>query len=108
MLGGLGVQLVIYLVLFVLDPLRLYLGYSGNLLERVSSLFAFWILTLLFALPGSIYLLLTDTTAVQFGLNVPLFIFFLGTYIEQKKTKNKKMKKKKKKEKRPRGGRTNA
>ncbi len=78
-MGGLDLPLVIYIALFVLEPARLYLGYYGNLLERVSSLFGFWILTLVLELPGIVILLIWGSVAVQFALNIVLLSFLLGT-----------------------------
>lgn len=76
-LGG-KARLALYLILFLVEPLRLYLGYSGNLLERVSTLFAFWVLTLLFELPILGYLLLSRTAVVELAVNLPLLALLLG------------------------------
>uniref|UniRef100_A0A0N5ACH2 Uncharacterized protein n=1 Tax=Syphacia muris TaxID=451379 RepID=A0A0N5ACH2_9BILA len=40
----------------IIEPVRLYLGYYGNLSEKVSALSGFWIISLILQLPISIFL----------------------------------------------------
>jgi len=41
----------VYIVYFIIEVVRLYLGYLGNLMERVPELAGSWLLTLLLSLP---------------------------------------------------------
>ncbi|NXN90863.1 TMM17 protein, partial [Rhinopomastus cyanomelas] len=49
----------------LIEVIRLYLGYMGNLQEKVPELAGFWLLSLLLQLPGILFLLLNDGLKIQ-------------------------------------------
>ncbi|XP_064612921.1 transmembrane protein 17-like [Liolophura sinensis] len=54
----------IYVIYSILEVIRLYLGYLGNLTERVPELAGCWLLTLLIQLPLILFLLLNEDTNI--------------------------------------------
>jgi len=64
----------------IIECVRLYLGYAGNLAERMPELTAFCLLTIIFQLPLSIFLLiyqLIATIEVQLALIFAVEIIYL-------------------------------
>jgi hypothetical protein len=76
-LGG-GLELALYVALMAVEPARLYLGHLGNLLEGVSTLFAFWVLTVMVELPVVAYLTALASKPAVFAVNLPLLLLLLG------------------------------
>ncbi|KAK0054138.1 transmembrane protein 17B [Biomphalaria pfeifferi] len=58
------VLVAIYIVYFIIEIVRLYLGYLGNLMERVPELAGSWLLTLLLTTPLILLLLINDNAIV--------------------------------------------
>ncbi|KAL8610833.1 hypothetical protein ACOMHN_056688 [Nucella lapillus] len=50
----------VYIVYTLIDIVRLYIGFVGNLMERVPELAGFWLLTMILQLPLILLLLLND------------------------------------------------
>ncbi|KFP70862.1 Transmembrane protein 17, partial [Acanthisitta chloris] len=50
---------------FLIEVIRLYLGYMGNLQEKVPELAGFWLLSLLLQLPIILFLLLNEGLKIQ-------------------------------------------
>ncbi|XP_076453221.1 transmembrane protein 17B-like [Babylonia areolata] len=50
----------VYIVYTLIEIVRLYLGFVGNLMERVPELAGFWLLTMILQLPLILLLLLND------------------------------------------------
>ncbi|XP_019856968.1 PREDICTED: transmembrane protein 17-like isoform X2 [Amphimedon queenslandica] len=76
------VTVAVYVILFTVEMLRLYLGYEGNLREKVAELAGFWLLTVL-QLLLVLYLVVNVNTVLlplEFAVNGPL-LFFLFVQI---------------------------
>ena len=76
------VILMVFAFIFkaVIECVRLYLGYAGNLAERMPELTAFCLLTIIFQIPLSIFLLiyqLIATIEVQMSLIFAVEILYL-------------------------------
>ncbi|KAL3856391.1 hypothetical protein ACJMK2_011158 [Sinanodonta woodiana] len=54
------ILLAIYIVFTIIEVIRLYIGYLGNLMERVPELAGFWLLTILLQFPLILLLLFND------------------------------------------------
>ncbi|XP_041349631.1 transmembrane protein 17B-like [Gigantopelta aegis] len=54
----------VYVAYMVIEIIRLYLGYVGNLMERVPELAGFWLLTLLLQFPLIAVLLLNEQSKI--------------------------------------------
>eukprot|EP01136_Pigoraptor_vietnamica_P035285 Opistho-1_new@9179 len=80
--------IVIYIIMTLVEPIRIYLGYCGNLLEKVPQLAGYWILTLFIQLPLCLVLLLNNQFFVlplEYAVNIPLSVMlgaqaFLGYF----------------------------
>lgn len=57
---------------FIIECIRLYLGYAGNLAERMPELTAFCLLTILFQIPLTIFLFVYPLVTAAYGLKMPL------------------------------------
>ena len=57
---------------FIIECIRLYLGYAGNLAERMPELTAFCLLTIVFQIPLSIFLFVYPLATTAYGLQMPL------------------------------------
>merc|ERR1719483_537513 len=71
----------VYIVYFVIEVVRLYLGYLGNLMERVPELAGSWFLTLLLSFPLICLLNLNDNAILlplerALHLIMALFVLF--------------------------------
>ncbi|KAK6192148.1 hypothetical protein SNE40_003676 [Patella caerulea] len=53
-----------YAVYTIIEIIRLYLGYVGNLMERVPELAGFWLLTLLLQFPLIFFLMLNEDSII--------------------------------------------
>ena len=72
------VLVTILVAVIIIELVRLYLGYLGNLTEKVPELAGFWLLTILLQLPLQGFLLLnTDLILVPIG-NSTLHILNTG------------------------------
>eukprot|EP00731_Ephydatia_muelleri_P023399 Em0015g982a len=66
--------------MFAVEILRLYLGYEGNLREKVPELAGFWLLTLL-QTPLVLFVMANTNTIIlplDAAINVPLLAFLLA------------------------------
>ena len=92
------VSITLYIIMFIIEPSRLYLGYEGNLREKVNligrcaevsfdslthhqvaELAGFWLLTLL-QIPFSVYLMANVDTIIlplERAINIILALFLL-------------------------------
>lgn len=73
------VLVAIYIALPLIEVIRLYIGYVGNLEEKVPELAGSWLLTLLLQLPLLIFLLLVPGTLslpLDYAVN-SIFLIFL-------------------------------
>ncbi|MBN3292311.1 H3 protein, partial [Polypterus senegalus] len=59
------ILITILIVMTVIEIIRLYLGYTGNLQEKVPELAGFWLLTLLLQLPLVLFLLFNEGILIQ-------------------------------------------
>ncbi|XP_066583571.1 transmembrane protein 17B-like isoform X4 [Prorops nasuta] len=59
------ITVAVFLVVSVLECARLYLGYKGNLQEKIPELASFWLLSTLIQFPLEIFLLLDNNTRFQ-------------------------------------------
>eukprot|EP00054_Salpingoeca_dolichothecata_P010307 m.57783 g.57783 ORF g.57783 m.57783 type:complete len:158 (-) comp18926_c0_seq1:116-589(-) len=76
---GAAYRLVLYIVLCILEPVRLYLGYFGNLYETVSALMGSFLLGLMFEIPLTAVLLFDgEAVPLEWALNLVLFLFLIG------------------------------
>uniref|UniRef100_A0A8C3E174 Uncharacterized protein n=1 Tax=Corvus moneduloides TaxID=1196302 RepID=A0A8C3E174_CORMO len=66
-----------FLILSLAEGSRLYLGYLGNLQEKVPELAAFLLLSFLIQLPLLLFLL-TDSQVIHLPLEVPMHSLFLA------------------------------
>ncbi|XP_075220693.1 transmembrane protein 17-like [Lycorma delicatula] len=60
MLYQIIILVVVFVVIFI-EAIRLYLGYVGNLLEKIPELAGFWILSVLLQAPLQLFLLLNGS-----------------------------------------------
>ena len=67
------VLVTVIVAVIIIELVRLYLGYLGNLTEKVPELAGFWLLTILLQLPLQGFLLLnTDLILVPLGKSAPV------------------------------------
>jgi len=59
------VLIVIYIIMGIIEAGRLYLGYTGNLQEKVPELAGFWLVTFILQLPLSCLLLFNETALIM-------------------------------------------
>ncbi|KFW05808.1 Transmembrane protein 17, partial [Eurypyga helias] len=59
------ILVTIMILVSVIEIIRLYLGYMGNLQEKVPELAGFWLLTLLLQLPMILFLLFNEGLKIQ-------------------------------------------
>ncbi|XP_065226972.1 transmembrane protein 17-like [Planococcus citri] len=88
-------QVITTIVLIILIPMeafRLYLGYVGNLLEKIPELAGFWMLSLILQCPLQLFLLVNRGTSsqpaeksVQFVMCVMLFVELIFGFIALRK-----------------------
>ncbi|CAH1801047.1 unnamed protein product, partial [Owenia fusiformis] len=67
-------------VMTMVELIRLYLGYLGNLTEKVPELAGFWLLTLLLQLPLVLFLLFNEATIIlplERAMNIVMSLFVL-------------------------------
>ncbi|XP_071849457.1 transmembrane protein 17-like [Apostichopus japonicus] len=78
------VIITIYIVISGTEAMRLYLGYLGNLQERVPELAGFWLLTLVLQLPLLVFLLAASggkPTPAEIGVHIIFLIFLLSEIV---------------------------
>ncbi|CAH3110540.1 transmembrane protein 17 [Pocillopora verrucosa] len=74
------ITIVIYVAMALVEIARLYLGYAGNLQEKVPELAGFWILTLVLQLPLTLMLLLNESMLImpmERAVNIIMAVFVL-------------------------------
>ncbi|KAK2574446.1 Transmembrane protein 17 [Acropora cervicornis] len=79
------ITIAIYVAMAIVEILRLYLGYAGNLQEKVPELAGFWILTLVLQLPLTLMLLLNDSMLImpmERAVNIIMAVFVLFEAIQ--------------------------
>ncbi|CAH3191758.1 unnamed protein product [Porites evermanni] len=79
------ITIVIYITMAVLEIARLYLGYAGNLQEKVPELAGFWIITLVLQLPLTLMLLLNESMLImpmERAVNIIMTLFVLFETIQ--------------------------
>ncbi|NWU95334.1 TMM17 protein, partial [Upupa epops] len=59
------ILVIVMILVSLIEVIRLYLGYMGNLQEKVPELAGFWLLSLLLQLPAVLFLLLNDCLKSQ-------------------------------------------
>lgn len=79
------ITIVIYAAMALVEVARLYLGYAGNLQEKVPELAGFWILTLVLQLPLTLMLLLNESMLImpmERAVNIIMAVFVLFETIQ--------------------------
>eukprot|EP00794_Sanderia_malayensis_P014265 gene14265-15752_t len=79
------VLIVIYVIMAIIEIGRLYLGYTGNLQEKVPELAGFWLVTFILQLPLSCVLLLNETALImpmERAANIILVLFIVFEIIQ--------------------------
>ncbi|XP_059190968.1 transmembrane protein 17B isoform X1 [Centropristis striata] len=74
------ILVTVLVVMTVIEALRLYLGYAGNLQEKVPELAGFWLLSILLQLPLILFQLFNEAILIQpleRGVHIVLAIFIL-------------------------------
>ncbi|KAM4734022.1 transmembrane protein 17B [Anableps anableps] len=74
------ILVTILLLMTLIESIRLYLGYTGNLQEKVPELAGFWLLTVLLQFPLILFQLLNEAILIQpleRGVHIVLTIFIL-------------------------------
>ncbi|XP_043979524.1 transmembrane protein 17B [Gambusia affinis] len=74
------ILVTILLLMTLIEAIRLYLGYAGNLQEKVPELAGFWLLTILLQLPLILFQLFNEAILIQpleRGVHIVLTIFIL-------------------------------
>ncbi|RDD37808.1 Transmembrane protein 17B [Trichoplax sp. H2] len=69
-----------YAFLGIVESIRLYLGYLGNLQEKVPELAGFWLLTLVIQLPLNLFLVANFNTTIvpiEFSCNIIMSVFLV-------------------------------
>ncbi|XP_072291236.1 transmembrane protein 17B [Eucyclogobius newberryi] len=75
------ILVTILIVMTCIEAIRLYLGYSGNLQEKVPELAGFWLLSILLQLPLILFQLFNEAILVQpleRGVHIVLAIFIIA------------------------------
>uniref|UniRef100_W5MM70 Transmembrane protein 17 n=1 Tax=Lepisosteus oculatus TaxID=7918 RepID=W5MM70_LEPOC len=74
------ILITILILMTVIEAIRLYLGYTGNLQEKVPELAGFWLLSLLLQLPLILFQLFNEAILIQpleRGVHIVLALFLL-------------------------------
>ncbi|XP_070572094.1 transmembrane protein 17-like [Ptychodera flava] len=74
------ILITVFIVMTFIEIIRLYLGYKGNLMEKVPELAGFWLLTLVIQLPLSIFLVANTGSFVlpiEYAIHI-VFILFIA------------------------------
>ncbi|XP_029008280.1 transmembrane protein 17B [Betta splendens] len=74
------ILVTILIVMTLIEAIRLYLGYAGNLQEKVPELAGFWLLSILLQFPLILFLLFNEATLIQpleRGVHIVLATFIL-------------------------------
>lgn len=74
------ILVTILIVMTCIEAIRLYLGYAGNLQEKVPELAGFWLLSILLQLPMILFQLFNEAILIQpleRGIHIVLSIFIL-------------------------------
>ncbi|MBN3311709.1 TM17B protein, partial [Atractosteus spatula] len=72
------ILITILILMTVIEAIRLYLGYTGNLQEKVPELAGFWLLSLLLQLPLILFQLFNEAILIQpleRGVHIVLALF---------------------------------
>ena len=72
------VLIVVYVVMVSIEVVRLFLGYAGNLQEKVPELAGFWLVTLVLQLPLICFLLFNEAMLIlpmERAANIVMLIF---------------------------------
>ncbi|XP_057294301.1 transmembrane protein 17B-like isoform X2 [Hydractinia symbiolongicarpus] len=79
------VLIVVYVVMASLELIRLYLGYSGNLQEKVPELAGFWLVTFILQLPLTCFLLFNENALIlpmERAVNIIMLLFMLFEVVQ--------------------------
>lgn len=74
------ILVTVVIVMTLIEAIRLYLGYAGNLQEKVPELAGFWLLSILLQLPLILFQLFNEAILIQpleRGIHIVLAIFIL-------------------------------
>ncbi|XP_061533481.1 transmembrane protein 17B isoform X2 [Phycodurus eques] len=74
------ILVTVLIVMTVIEAIRLYLGYVGNLREKIAELAGFWLLSILLQLPQILFQLFNEAILVQpleRGIHIVLALFIL-------------------------------
>ncbi|XP_062858643.1 transmembrane protein 17B [Trichomycterus rosablanca] len=74
------ILITILIVMTLIEAIRLYLGYAGNLQEKVPELAGFWLLSLLLQFPLILFQLFNESILIQpleRGVHIVLALFIL-------------------------------
>eukprot|EP00041_Stephanoeca_diplocostata_P019994 m.438296 g.438296 ORF g.438296 m.438296 type:complete len:192 (-) comp21444_c0_seq4:1045-1620(-) len=72
---------ILYCTLFVLEPLRILMGYFGNLAERISGLAAFGLVTFFLSVPSGLYIMYDSRNPAILALNIVFNVVLLSECI---------------------------
>ncbi|KAM9807624.1 transmembrane protein 17B [Neosynchiropus ocellatus] len=75
------ILVTILILMTLIEAIRLYLGYAGNLQEKVPELAGFWLLSILLQLPLILFQLFNESILVQpleRGVHIVLAVFLLS------------------------------
>ncbi|XP_072529820.1 transmembrane protein 17B [Salminus brasiliensis] len=75
------ILITILILMTLIEGIRLYLGYAGNLQEKVPELAGFWLLSLLLQFPLILFLLFNEAILIQpleRGVHIILALFILA------------------------------
>ncbi|XP_015181117.1 PREDICTED: transmembrane protein 17B-like isoform X2 [Polistes dominula] len=77
------ITVAVFLLISVLECTRLYLGYLGNLDEKIPELASFWLISTLIQFPLELFILLDSRTMLNFTEQIinSVMIFFLSIEI---------------------------
>ncbi|XP_061628825.1 transmembrane protein 17B isoform X3 [Phyllopteryx taeniolatus] len=74
------ILVTVLILMTVIEAIRLYLGYVGNLREKIAELAGFWLLSILLQLPQILFQLFNEAILVQpleRGIHIVLALFIL-------------------------------
>ncbi|KAL7867884.1 hypothetical protein SRHO_G00092680 [Serrasalmus rhombeus] len=75
------ILITILILMTLIEAIRLYLGYAGNLQEKVPELAGFWLLSLLLQFPLTLFQLFNEAILIQpleRGVHIVLALFILA------------------------------
>ncbi|EFN88286.1 Transmembrane protein 17, partial [Harpegnathos saltator] len=76
------ITVAVFIVVSILQGVRLFLGYLGNLAQKIPELTSFWLISVFIIFPLEVYILVNSITAVRFSETIINSIMLLTVTVE--------------------------